>query len=213
MIRVVQYDIFKENNHFYEKIGNNKPNNIDDELPFKIPYNWSWCRLENVVELINGDRGKNYPAKSKLSSESGIPFISAINLKEGKIFEDNLLYMTQKQYDVLSRGKLKHDDLIFCLRGSLGKNAIFNLKNGAIASSLVILRRYKSGIDLKYLFYYVNSNLLNKEIKKYDNGTAQPNLSASNLKRFYVPIPPFNEQKEIVKKIEEILSKIKISNM
>ena len=196
--------IFKENNNFYEKIGNNKPICIDDEVPFNIPSNWSWCRLENVVELINGDRGKNYPAKSKLSSESGIPFISAINLKEGKIFEDNLLYMTQKQYDILSRGKLKRDDLIFCLRGSLGKNAIFNLENGAIASSLVILRRYMPNIDLRYLFYYINSNLLNQEIKKYNNGTAQPNLSASNLKKFYFPVPPYKEQKEIVSKIGEL---------
>ena len=200
--------IFKENNHFYEKSGNNNPICIDDEIPFKIPSNWSWCRLENVVELINGDRGKNYPAKSKLSSESGIPFISAINLKEGKIFEGNLLYMTQKQYDALSRGKLKPDDLIFCLRGSLGKNAIFNLENGAIASSLVILRRYKSSIDLKYLFYYMNSNLLNQEIKKYDNGTAQPNLSATNLKKFYFPVPPYKEQKEIVNKIEELFNSL-----
>ena len=116
--------------------------------------------------------------------------------------------MTQKQYDILSRGKLKPDDLIFCLRGSLGKNAIFNLENGAIASSLVILRRYKSSIDLKYLFYYINSNLLNQEIKKYDNGTAQPNLSATNLKKFYFPVPPYKEQKEIVNKIEELFNSL-----
>lgn len=192
---------------------NNTPICIDDEIPFKIPMNWSWCTLENIVELINGDRGKNYPAKNKLSSESGIPFISAINLKNGEIFEDNLLFMNQMQYDLLSRGKLKKNDLIFCLRGSLGKNAICNIEKGAIASSLVILRLYSSDINLKYLFYYVNSNLLSNEIKKYDNGTAQPNLSASNLKKFYIPLPPLNEQKEIVNKIEEILGKIKILNM
>ena len=194
-------------------MANNTQICIDDEIPFEIPMNWTWCNLENIVELINGDRGKNYPAKSKLSSESGIPFISAINLKNGEIFEDNLLFMNQKQYDLLSRGKLKKDDLIFCLRGSLGKNAICNIEKGAIASSLVILRRYSSDINLKYIFYYLNSNLLSNEIKKYNNGTAQPNLSASNLKKFYIPIPPFNEQKEIVNKIEEILSKIKILNI
>ena len=197
--------IFKENNHFYEKIGNNNPICIDDEIPFDIPHNWAWCRLENIVELINGDRGKNYPAKSMLSEISGIPFISAVNLKNGKVFEDNLLFMNQHQYDILSRGKLRKNDLIFCLRGSLGKNAIFNLEKGAIASSLVILRRYSEDIFLNYLFIYINSNLLNNEIKKYDNGTAQPNLSASNLKKFFVPIPPLNEQKKIVKKVGDLL--------
>ena len=178
---------------------------IDEEIPFEIPEKWIWCRLENIVELINGDRGKNYPAKSKLSSIGDIPFISALNLSKGSIDKNDLLYLSKQQYDLLSRGKLKNNDLIFCLRGSLGKNGIFNMDNGAIASSLVILRRYSECIDLYYFFYYINSKLLFSEIKKYNNGTAQPNLSASNLKKFYVPLPPLSEQKRIVSKIEEIL--------
>ena len=178
---------------------------IDEEIPFEIPEKWIWCRLENIVELINGDRGKNYPAKSKLSSIGDIPFISALNLSNGSINKNDLLYLSKQQYDLLSRGKLKNNDLIFCLRGSLGKNGIFNMDNGAIASSLVILRRYSECIDLYYFFYYINSKLLFSEIKKYNNGTAQPNLSASNLKKFYVPLPPLSEQKRIVNKIEEIL--------
>ena len=197
--------IFRKNNQFWEKICEGEEICIDDEIPYDIPNSWQWCRLENIVELINGDRGKNYPAKSKLSDISGIPFISAINLKNGEVSEDNLLFLNQQQYNLLRRGKLRKNDLIFCLRGSLGKNAIFNLENGAIASSLVILRKYSEDIFLKYLFTYINSNLLNNEIKKYDNGTAQPNLSAANLKKFFVPMPPLIEQKRIVEKIEELL--------
>ena len=198
--------IFRKNGHFYEKVGKKgEPVCIDEEIPFEIPEKWIWCRLENIVELINGDRGKNYPAKSKLSSIGDIPFISALNLSNGSINKNDLLYLSKQQYDLLSRGKLKNNDLIFCLRGSLGKNGIFNMDNGAIASSLVILRRYSECIDLYYFFYYINSKLLFSEIKKYNNGTAQPNLSASNLKKFYVPLPPLSEQKRIVNKIEEIL--------
>lgn len=197
--------IYKKNNHFYERIGKKGDSVcIDDEIPFEIPDGWEWCKLENIAELINGDRGKNYPAKSKLSTTSGIPFISAINLSNEGIRKDNLYYLSQEQYNLLSRGKLKKNDLIFCLRGSLGKNSIFDLDKGAIASSLVILRRYSEDIFLKYLFYYINSSATSNEIRKYDNGTAQPNLAASNLKKFFVPIPPLNEQKRIVDKVEQL---------
>jgi type I restriction enzyme S subunit len=181
---------------------------IDDEKPFDIPDSWVWVRLAEVVQLINGDRGKNYPSKDKLSNE-GIPFISAINIQDGKISTNNLLCVSQEQYEKLGSGKLRKNDVVFCIRGSLGKNGIFQFDKGAIASSLVILRRYdKVNNLLNYLFSYLNSPLLFTEMKKYNNGTAQPNLSAENLKNFLLPLPPLAEQQRIVAKIEEIMPKI-----
>jgi type I restriction enzyme S subunit len=56
---------------------------IADEIPFeKLPEGWAWARLETLALILNGDRGKNYPAKSKLH-KSGIPFVSAINIERG----------------------------------------------------------------------------------------------------------------------------------
>ncbi len=161
--------------------------------------------MYEIAELINGDRGKNYPSKDKLHS-SGIPFISAINLEHGTVVKDKLLYLSEKQYNLLGSGKLQKDDLIFCLRGSLGKNGIYPFENGAIASSLVILRLFsQSLLNLTYFNFYINSPLINSEINKHNNGTAQPNLSAGNVAGFYFPLPPLNEQHRIVAKIEELL--------
>ena len=160
--------------------------------------------MYEITELINGDRGKNYPSKDKLHS-SGIPFISAINLEHGTVVKDKLLYLSEEQYNLLGSGKLQKDDLIFCLRGSLGKNGIYPFENGAIASSLVILRLFSQKLlNLKYFNFYINSPLMNSEINKYNNGTAQPNLSAGNVEGFYFPLPPLNEQHRIVAKIEEL---------
>ena len=55
------------------------PEIAEDEVPFDIPESWKWIRIIDLYQLLNGDRGKNYPSKSTLS-KSGIPFISALNL-------------------------------------------------------------------------------------------------------------------------------------
>ena len=75
-----------------EKVGRVKKEKTfpcigDKETPFEIPENWKWVRLIDIATIINGDRGKNYPAKSTLSRE-GIPFISALNLN-GKNVDDD----------------------------------------------------------------------------------------------------------------------------
>lgn len=186
------------------KKGNPLPAIGEDEIPFEIPENWKWVRLGDVFQFINGDRGKNYPAKSKLQEQGEIPFISAVNLKDGTVDESNLLYLDITQYEKLGSGKLLMNDIVLCIRGSLGKNCIYPFEKGAIASSLVILRKYKE-IDLKFVRYYLNSNLFYLETRKYDNGTAQPNLSAQNAKKILLPLPPLAEQQRIVEKIEELM--------
>ena len=180
------------------------PEITEEEIPFEIPESWKWVRLDGVFQFINGDRGKNYPAKSKLKESGEIPFISAANLKDGTVDEENLLYLNEIQYEKLGSGKLQKNDIVLCIRGSLGKCCIYPFEKGAIASSLVILRNYKE-IHTNYALHYLNSSLFSSETRKYDNGTAQPNLSAQNAKKILFPLPPLNEQKRIVEKIEELM--------
>ena len=179
---------------------------IADEMPFEeLPEGWAWARLETVALILNGDRGKNYPAKSKLR-DSGIPFVSAINVERGVVSETNMLYMTEDQYDLLHAGKLEHGDMVFCIRGSLGKFGIFPFERGAIASSLVIVRLIGSiGISVKYLSALFDSALTTASIKRFNNGTAQPNLSAANFQSFLYPIPPLAEQRRIVERVGELM--------
>lgn len=182
------------------------PEITEEEIPFDIPENWKWVSISDISNIINGDRGKNYPSKDKLTRK-GIPFISAINLDGTTVVEDEkLLCLTDEQYNKLGSGKLEQGDLVLCIRGSIGKHGRYPFKKGAIASSLVILRSYLLNEYLiEYLMIYLDSFLFFSEIKKYDNGTAQPNLSATNLGKFLVPLPPLAEQKRIVEKIEELL--------
>ena len=157
---------------------------------------WSQVKLGEVCTFINGDRGKNYPSKSAFIEE-GIPFINAGNLFDYKIKNNGLNFISREKFDRLSNGKIRKNDFLFCLRGSLGKFALVEKEmEGAIASSLVIIRS-SDDITNEYLFEYLRSDLCSQEIEKFGNGAAQPNLSARDLKEFIIPLPPLIEQKRI----------------
>jgi len=176
-------------------------------INIELPKSWSWAKSKEIGIVINGDRGKNYPSRQHYI-KSGIPFLSAGNLDEGKIDKSSLNYISLEKYNELNNGKLQSGDIIYCLRGTLGKCAAYDLEgNAAIASSLAILRPSEL-INKKYLLYFLQGPFGIKLIKHFDNGTAQPNLSGESFSNYDFPIAPFPEQLCIVSKIEELLSSL-----
>ena len=178
---------------------------IADEVPFDIPESWEWARLDMLTSILNGDRGRNYPAKSKLH-ESGIPFVSAINIDGGLVTESNMLYLDEAQYEALRAGRLQKGDSVFCIRGSLGKHGVFPFEKGAIASSLAIIRPISTdALCEAYLELLFDSPLTFLGIKRFNNGTAQPNLAARDFGSFLYPLPPLAEQRRIVERVDELV--------
>ena len=171
----------------------------------KIPEHWDVEPIKYRVTFHNGDRGENYPAKSELQSE-GIPFINAGHLEGDGLNMDNMDYISEEKYRIMGGVKLRPGDILYCLRGSVGKNAIVDMNQGTVASSLVAIRSVR--ILAEYLYYCLNSHI--EEVQRYlwDNGTAQPNLSADNLGKYKFCIPPVEEQKAIVKYLNNICSQI-----
>lgn len=193
----------------YEKFADGSVKCIEDEIPFELPDGWAWAFLSNIVCVLNGDRGQSYPAKSKLRSK-GIPFVSASNIQDGVVSSNGLLCLSDSQYDALGAGKLFAGDIVYCIRGSLGKCGLFTMEKGAIASSLVIVRSLFDAPHITdYIFLYLNSALTAGEIKKYDNGSAQPNLAAKDFRHFLVPLPPQAEMQRINKQAREALVFVK----
>lgn len=165
---------------------------------------WEICTISEVSEVLNGDRGKNYPSRAHYV-QSGMPFVSAGNIGDNKKLRNELNFITEEKFELLRAGKLQRNDIVYCIRGSIGKFAIIDFDQGAIASSLCIVRTNET-VDRNYFCYYLESPLCRLEINKFDNGTAQPNLSAKDFKRLELPLSSKSEQRAIVSKIEELFS-------
>ena len=165
------------------------------EFVKKVNYVWEQRKLGEVVEFFNGDRSSRYPNDSDMVPE-GIPFINAGDLVSGRVKLDTANKITEEKYNELSGAKIQRGDIIYCLRGTLGKNAfVDNFDAGTVASSLVDIRPKK--IVGKYLFQVLNSDIEYRQRTVNDEGAAQPNLSAKNLSLFDIPMPSEFEQEKI----------------
>ena len=165
---------------------------------------WVEKTLGDVCQFENGDRGKNYPSRSEFV-DSGIAFINAGHIDDGVVDFTKMNYITEENYDLLSRGKIKLGDILFCLRGSLGKFAVIkNDIQGAIASSLVIVRP-QTDLSTRFLLHYLRSGLCKSMIEKYAGGAAQPNLGAKDLAKFSISVPPKEQQKVVSEKLDALM--------
>lgn len=167
---------------------------------------WKCHELGEYCDMFNGDRGGNYPNADDMVSV-GIPFINAGDLQNGKVDIHNANKITRDKYNQLNGAKIQFGDIVYCLRGTLGKNAyINNFNEGTVASSLVVIR--PKNIIGNFLFQILNSDIEYRQRTIFDEGAAQPNLSARNLAGFLIPIPSTEEQKEIgnfFKQLDEML--------
>jgi type I restriction enzyme S subunit len=162
-------------------------------------------KLGQVVQVLNGDRSANYPSKEQ-RVESGIPFINAGHLQNGDIDMSEMDFITPEKFQSLKGGKVQDGDILFCLRGSLGKCAIVrDIKEGTVASSLAILRPNEQ-VNSRYLLRFLQSGSCSRQIKKFDNGSAQPNLAAKSILNFELFLPALSAQNQVVKKIDELMA-------
>ena len=161
----------------------------------EIPKEWGRTKIKMIASFFNGDRTSRYPQPSDFV-DSGVAFLTSRNIDSDEVDLSETKYITEDKYKSLSGAKIQIDDIIFCLRGSVGKCAINRtLSCGTVASSLATIR--PKDIYPKYLLYFLLSNIASTQTTIFMNGTCAANLSAENVGNYYITLPISTEQKEI----------------
>ena len=195
--------IFRKNGHFYEKIGKKgEPICIDDEIPFEIPDSWECVRLGSFNEIARG--GSPRPIKQYITEDStGINWIKIGDTIKG----DKYIYSTREKIKPDGMKKSRYvEEGDFLLTNSMSFGRPYILKtNGCIHDGWLVIKLNEDLFYQDFMFYLLSSNFIFEQFSKLSAGSAVKNLKIDSVKKVFVPIPPLNEQKRIVKKIEEIL--------
>ncbi len=167
---------------------------------------WRLVAVKRVATFLNGDRSGNYPSGDDIRDE-GVPFITSADLNGRHLPARFTKYISAEKYASLRGVKLRKGDVVFCLRGSVGKCSL-NLAEdaGAIASSLTVARPL--GCDPEWLSYALACPSTTDQAIATAIGATSANLAANVLSQALVPLPPLDEQRRIADYLDERCAQI-----
>ena len=191
------------------KIKKEKPlaDITEDEIPFDIPENWKWVRFAEFGSYKKG------PFGSALTKSMFVPKgENTIKVYEQKnaIQKDATLgeyYITKEYYeDSMSSFEVCPGDVIVSCAGTIGETYVMpeSIEKGIINQALMRMKLMPSVYKPYFLMFF--DVVLKKNAIKSSKGSAIKNIPPfDELKSYLVPLPPLEEQKRIVAKIEELL--------
>lgn len=154
------------------------------------------------VEIIDGDRGSNYPTQNEMLDEGYCLFLSATNVTADGFRFDSCQFIDEQKDRVLRKGKLAKNDVIMTTRGTLGNVAYYSdsvpFENIRINSGMVIFRPDAQKLRPRFLYYALRSPSTVEQINSLRSGAAQPQLPIRDIRKIDIPFPPPGPQDAIV---------------
>ena len=165
----------------------------ENEIPFKIPKSWEWCRVGTVAEYVNG-----LAFKPEDWETSGLPIIRIQNLTD---YNKPLNYTTKKFDD---KFKVENGDLLFSWSATL--DSFIWKGQTAWLNQHIFKVNPRVGIFKGYLYYALKAIVSN--LSDITHGLTMKHLTRGVFENYSFPLPPLAEQKRIVAKIEEVFKEI-----
>lgn len=172
-----------------------------DEIPFAIPKNWVWVRLNSIYNFID------YRGKTPKKLTEGIPFVTAKNVRMGYNDYSVKDFISAEEFKLRqSRGISHKGDLLFTTEAPLGNVSLADLDCFSTGQRLIDFQAYNSlAVSNKLFMYFIMSSFFQQALIDNQTGTTVAGIKASRLKAILIPLPPLAEQKRIVAKLDELL--------
>ncbi|WP_179354375.1 restriction endonuclease subunit S [Winogradskyella vidalii] len=197
-------NIAKERTRLIKKklIRNQKPlPAIDEEnLPFQIPNNWSWCRLQDLVTLL----GDGIHGTPNYSINDEYYFVNGNNLSDGVIeIKPNTKTVSQTEFEKHKR-ILNERTVLVSINGTIGNTAFYNNEKVMLGKSACYFNLFE-GVNKEYIRQLIKSKYFLEYAYGAATGTTIKNVSLKAMRSLLVPLPPIHEQNRIVEKLNELV--------
>ena len=171
----------------------------EDEVPFDIPESWKWVRFSDVLDVRDGTHD------TPKYVISGIPLVTSKNLVDGEIdFETTKLISIEDAQAINMRSAVDDGDILFAMIGTIGNPVLVKKDREFCIKNMALFKAVNHDLfSMDYLLLYLQNE--QHSMKKKASGGVQSFVSLGFLRNYLLPLPPLEEQRRIVAKLEEIL--------
>ncbi|MGN8780430.1 restriction endonuclease subunit S [Blautia sp. HCP3S3_C12] len=182
-----------EDSLHYEKFADGSIKCIEDEIPFELPDGWAWARLNQIYNFID------YRGATPNKISSGVPLITAKNVKSGYIDYTVDEYISEEEYwERQQRGTSRLGDILFTTEAPLGNAAIANIDKFSAGQRLITFQHYGNCTLNNITFlYFILSDIFQNQLHTRKTGSTVVGIKAAILKTLVLPVPPLKEQEKI----------------
>ncbi|MDL5511732.1 restriction endonuclease subunit S [Arenibacter sp. M-2] len=160
--------------------------------------------LGSSVEVVT--KGTTPTSVGKRFTESGVRFLRAQNVINGKVFiNDDILFIDEETHNSeLQRSQIKKGDVLVTIAGTIGRTAIVEIEEDLNCNQAVaIIRLGDSQINSNFLCHFISSPNAQSQFVKGKVTATIPNLSLEQVKKLKIPLPPLDQQKKIASILDE----------
>lgn len=175
-----------------------------EEIPFKIPESWIWCRLNDAcIKITDGTH------HSPVNTETGdYMYVTAKNIKDEGVDLSNITYVTKHVHEeIYSRCDPEFGDVLYIKDGATtGVVTINNLMEPFSLLSSVALLKVDNNLYNRFLMYAMRSPVYYESTRNNMYGVALTRVTIAKIGYSIIPLPPLNEQHRIVAKLDSLMS-------
>lgn len=185
------------------------PEITEEEIPFDIPENWKWVRLNEIgLSFADGPFGSNLK-REHYTENPEVRIVQLSNIGEDGWVNANVKYTTYEHLETISRSEVNAGDIVIAKMMPAGRAIIIpDLGTKFVLSSDAVKVVPSSCIDINYLLNVINSSVFKSQVYSEVQGITRVRTSLGKLRTYLVPLPPLAEQKRIVAKVDELMAKV-----
>jgi type I restriction enzyme S subunit len=171
-----------------------------------LPQGWAECTLGDIIKIQNG-----YAFPSKEFRGVGIPLIRQGNLAGERVSLEKCVYLEPRWLGVKPDFILRKNDVLIGMSGSVGKLCIYDRDEPALQNQRTgkIVQQSTEFVDWRFVWEYLKTVEL--QLLEKGKGLGVLNVSATDIESLPFRLAPFNEQRQIVAKLEKLLGKVDAS--
>ena len=187
----------------------------DKDVISSFPSSWKQLKL-GEISFVTKLAGFEYTKYIKLEESGDIPVVRAQNVRKGYLDTTNLLYIDRQTSENLNRSALDKPSILITFIGAgIGDVCVFDKpQRFHLAPNVAKVEPYcdeNGSINIKFLLYYLLSPSGQKEIFKSMKAVAQPSLSMETIRDIVIPFTSKEEQDEIVRVVDNLISKEQVA--